>query len=260
MKGLRNRQFVSRIHDLTENLLLPLQSEPVQHKDLRSQKNTGHLALVQSYSEEVQSTSPVHRRASHVEWEAGNRSIHENTEIVAQVGTSHTKSPHTGEDEDGADDEQNTTHNGLVHGCVEGLLSQSDLVHMVTQDTQREDSEGEEIASFVWATKNASQYVGVVLCSSPWLAACKSTSCCPRVEGLTNRREQRYYRGNSVSYQYNCFRERPTYFQKIGLNAMVAAETAGVSSNHMQNTEMHQGRGSSTTYQPATGLRNQQNR
>lgn len=44
-----------------ENLLLPLQSEPIQHKDLSSQKNTGHLALVKSNTEKVQSATPVHR-------------------------------------------------------------------------------------------------------------------------------------------------------------------------------------------------------
>jgi TnpA family transposase len=41
----------------------------------------------------------------------------------------------------------------------------------------------------------------------------------------------------------NILRERPAYFQKIGLNAIVAADTAGVSSNHMQNAEKHQGWG-----------------
>ena len=158
-----------------ENLLLPLQSEPVQHKDLSSQKNTGYLAMVQSNTEEVQSATPVHRRASHVEWEAGNWSIHENTEIVAQVGTSHTKSPHAGENENRANSEHNPTNNGLVHWGVEGLLRQSDLVHMVTQYTQREDSEGKEIAPFVRATKNASQEVVVILCLRPLLADCKST-------------------------------------------------------------------------------------
>jgi hypothetical protein len=67
---------------------------------------------------------------------------------------------------------------------------------MVTENAQREDSEGEEVASFVGATENASQDVAVVLCSSQLLADCKNTVCCPRVGGLTNRHEQRYYRGN----------------------------------------------------------------
>lgn len=41
-------------------ILLPLQGEPVQHKDLGCQKETGNLALVQSNAEEVQSAAPVH--------------------------------------------------------------------------------------------------------------------------------------------------------------------------------------------------------
>lgn len=170
-------ETVSRFLEITtaENLLLPLQSEPVQHKDLSSQKNTSYLALVQSNTEEVQSATPVHRRGCHVEREAGNRSIHENAEVVAQVSTSHTESPHAGENEDRANSEHNPTNNGLVHWGVEGLLRQSDLVHMVTQYTKREDSEGEEIAPSVRATKNASQEVAVILCRRPLLADYTST-------------------------------------------------------------------------------------
>src|SRR4051794_30149389 len=73
-------------------ILLPLQGEPVQHKDLGCQKETGNLALVQSNSEEVQSAAPVHGGAGHVEWEAGNRGIHEDTKVVTKIGASHAQS------------------------------------------------------------------------------------------------------------------------------------------------------------------------
>lgn len=87
------------------SLLLPLQSEPVHHKDLGSQKKTSHLALVQSNAQEVQGASPVHGRAGHVEREAGDGSIHEDSKVVAQVGASHTKSPHARQDKDRANGE-----------------------------------------------------------------------------------------------------------------------------------------------------------
>jgi hypothetical protein len=51
----------------------------------------------------------------------------------------------------------------------------------------------------------------------------------------------------------NILRKRPAYFQKIGLNAIVAADTAGVSSNHMQNAEKHQGFGGELNVQASDG-------
>lgn len=147
-----------------KNLLFPLESEPVHHKDLGSQKKTCHLALVKSNSKEIQGASPVHRRASHVEREAGDRSIHEDTKVVTQVGTSHTKSPHAGQNQHRTGGKQDTADEWLVHWGVEGLLLKSDVVHMVTQDAQREDCKSQEVASSVGSTEKASQDVVVVLC------------------------------------------------------------------------------------------------
>lgn len=153
-----------------KNLLLPLESEPVHHKDLSSQKKTCDLALVQRNSKEIQGASPVHRRAGHVEWEAGDRSIHEDTKVVTQVGASHTKSPHAGQNQHRTDDKQDTADEWLVHWGVEGLLVKGDLVHMITQNAQREDCKCQEVASSVRSTEKASQDVVFVLCWGPWLA------------------------------------------------------------------------------------------
>lgn len=57
-----------------------------------------------------------------------------------------------------------------MHWCVERLLIEGDLVQMVTQNAQREDDKGQEVASFVRATEDARQDVVVVLCDDPLLA------------------------------------------------------------------------------------------
>lgn len=152
------------------HVLLPLKGEPVQHKDLGCQKETSDLALVQSKAEEVQGAAPIHGRASHVEREAGDGGIHEDTKIVTKIGASYTQSPHAGQHQDGADGEQNAADEGLVHRRVERLLIEGDLVEVVTQDAQREDREGQEVASSVRTTEEASQDAVVVLCDDPLLA------------------------------------------------------------------------------------------
>lgn len=139
-----------------KDLLLPLQGKPVDNEDLEGQQETSHLAMVQSNTQEVQGASPVHGRASDIEWESGNGSIHEDAEVVTQVGTSDTQSPHAGKNQNRSPGEQKTAHDGLVDGGIEWLVSQRQLVNVVAQDAQREDGEGEEVASLVWAPKDLS--------------------------------------------------------------------------------------------------------
>lgn len=171
MKGLDGWSVWLTNFGQWHHLLLPLQSEPVHHKDLGSQEKASHLALVQSNTQEVQSASPVHGRAGDVEREASDRSIHEDSKIVTQIGASHTESPHARQDQDRANGEQNTTDEGLVYRSVEWLLVEGDLVDMITQNAQREDGKGQEVASSVRTAENASQDVVVVLCLRPVLAA-----------------------------------------------------------------------------------------
>lgn len=122
-EGAIDSQFSSRNASNIDYLLFPAKSEPVQDKDLGSQKNTRNLAVVQCNTKEVQGATPVHRRAGYVEREPGDGSIHENAEVVAKVGTRHTKSPHAGENQDGTDSKQDTSNDGLVDRSVEGLVS-----------------------------------------------------------------------------------------------------------------------------------------
>ena len=59
-----------------ENLLLPLESKPVQDEDLTRQNDTSHLAMVERNTQKIQGASPVHRRAGDVEGEASDGGIH----------------------------------------------------------------------------------------------------------------------------------------------------------------------------------------
>lgn len=111
--------------------------------------------MVQSNTEEVESAAPVHRRASHVEGETGDRSVHEDTEVVTKVCSSHTEGPHAGENQDRTDSEQDPSNDGLMHRGVEGLVCQGELVDMVTEDSERKDRECKCVAAIVGASKDA---------------------------------------------------------------------------------------------------------
>lgn len=91
----------------TGYLLLPLESEPVQDEDLSRQGNPSHLTVIKSHSQEVQGASPVHGRAGDIEREASDGGIHQDSEVVSKVGARDTKSIHAGQNEDGANAEEN---------------------------------------------------------------------------------------------------------------------------------------------------------
>lgn len=144
-------------------LLLPLESEPVQDEDLGRQEDTRHLALVESNAQEVQSTAPVHGGTSNVEGEAGDRRIHQDTEVVAKVGAGDTEGIHAGQDEDGAEGEEKAAEDGLVHRGIIRLVFQGHLVDMVSQNSQTEDGDSEEVAAVVGVTEYTSQEVTPIL-------------------------------------------------------------------------------------------------
>lgn len=121
--------------------------------------------MVQSNTEEVQSATPVHWRASHIEGKAGDRCVHEDTEVVTKISAGHTKSPHAGENQNRANSEQDTTNDGLVHRGIEGLVCQGKLINMVTENSEREDGKGEEVAAIACASKDAGQEVVTVFCN-----------------------------------------------------------------------------------------------
>lgn len=122
--------------------------------------------MVQSNAKEIQGASPVHWRAGDIEREPNDRSVHENTEVVAKISARHPEGPHAGENKNGANSEQHTANQRLVNRRIERLVSQSQLVDMVTENPEREDGESKEVATLVRASEDASQEVIVVLFST----------------------------------------------------------------------------------------------
>lgn len=145
-----------------EHLLLPPESKPVQDEDLGRQDDPGHLAVVESNSQEVQGASPVHRRAGHVERKPRDGGIHQDSKVVSEVGTGDAQGIHAGQDENGAGAKEHTAQYRLVHRGVVGLVSQGQLVKVVAQDAQRKDGECEGVASIVRVTEYTSQEVVAV--------------------------------------------------------------------------------------------------
>lgn len=188
-----------------EHLLLPLESEPVQNEDLGRQKDASHLTVVKGDSQEVQSASPIHRRTGDVEGKARDGGIHQDTEVVSEVGSGDAKGIHAGQNEDRAGGKKGRAQERLVHRGVVGLISQGQLVEMVTEDAQREDGKGEKVASIVGATEYTSQVVVPIFYSMKtpkWhehllsttnmaCVCCRCCRCCRSFQCLGKEREWR---------------------------------------------------------------------
>lgn len=138
------------------NLLLPLQGKPVEDKNLESQKQAGDFAVVQRSRQEAHRAAPVHGGAGHIERKAGDGGVHQDTKVVPEVRASDTESPHARDDKGISDSEKPVGNVRLVHGLVIWLVLQGIEVQMVTEDSQGEDGDGEEIAAIV----RASEYAG----------------------------------------------------------------------------------------------------
>lgn len=98
---------------------------------------------------------------------------------------------------------------------VKWLLVQGIVVEIITENTETEYHHGQSIATVIWRTKDFSQEVGVVLCTS---SALQEVSFHRRYHTLTS---------NDARQSQSLFHcTGPlTHFQKIGLKAMEAAET-----------------------------------
>ena len=145
------------------HLLFPPKSEPIQDEDLGRQNDARHLAPIESDSQEVQSASPVHGGTGDAEGESGDGGIHQDTKVVSKVGAGYSQGIHAGQDKDGADGEKEAAKNRLVHRGIVGLVFQGHLVDMVSQDSQAEDGDGEEVAAVVGIAEYTSQNVTPIL-------------------------------------------------------------------------------------------------
>lgn len=76
------------------------QGNLVHHKDNTSQDNARWLAEPECTAEETHGAAVIHWCIRHVKGESGDHVIHEDAEIVAEVGARDSESPHRREYED----------------------------------------------------------------------------------------------------------------------------------------------------------------
>ena len=88
--------------------------------------------------------------------------IHQDPKVVSQIGSSHAQRPHTRKHQQLSEPEDRSAKNGLVQLGRQGLRVESRLEEMVTEDTEREDGEGEGVTAIVGGAEDASEDVLVV--------------------------------------------------------------------------------------------------
>lgn len=86
--------------DLRREWILELQRDLVHHKDQAAEHDARRLAIPQCGAQETHRAAVVHRRAADIERKSSHDLVHQDAEVVAQVGTRNTKGPHTGKDKD----------------------------------------------------------------------------------------------------------------------------------------------------------------
>lgn len=116
--------------------LFPLQGNPIQDKDLGGQQKPCYFSIIQGDRKETHGTTPVHGSAGDIEWKAGDGSIHQDAEVIAQVRSGHPKRPHTRENENIARGEQSIRNVGLMNGLVVRLVCQGAGVKVVAVDAK----------------------------------------------------------------------------------------------------------------------------
>jgi hypothetical protein len=82
-------------------------------------------------------------------WNCGSQTyhwcIHQDTEVITQIGTSYAQGVHAGENEEVAKEEEwnaGIFDEGLEEKWVRGLVRQALIVDIVPDDAQREDGHG----------------------------------------------------------------------------------------------------------------------
>jgi len=136
--------------DLGGEGVFEAEGDLVYREDQRSKKDARWLAVPQSSTQEAHRRTVVHGRTSDVEREAGDDLVHQNAEVVAEVGPRDAEGPHGGQDEDVAagdeDDGQALREEGL-EGWMAGLVPERSLVEGVPDDAEGEDGGSEAIAA-----------------------------------------------------------------------------------------------------------------
>lgn len=130
-------------------------SNGVHGEDKDGDQDAGWFGEPQGGSQEGEGGAVVHWVVGDIEWEVGDSVVHEDAKVVAQVGASDTEGPHGGQNEDVAPGEAGSAQSleqWLVKIWTHWLLAQCLLIQIVSEDTQREDGSGQNVAAQVSVT------------------------------------------------------------------------------------------------------------
>jgi hypothetical protein len=168
----------------------------------------------------------VHRGIGDVEREPGDTTVHQDSEVIAEIGTSETQGPHAGDYENIPCQEE--TYSGILYSIrlqdVEcGLVSESLLVKIVSDDAQREDNDGKEVAAVTGITaEELGEDFVVVFCRAELETVSRVKV---RVCTLTRNNAIPTKLAIVATETSTSVMEASTYFQKMGLNVMETAAT-----------------------------------
>lgn len=136
--------------DASRERVLEAKRNKVDHQHLDGQEHTGRLSVPERRSEEAQGRAVVHWRIGNVEGEAGDAGIHQDTEVVAEIGAGEAEGPHTGDNENISGEEE-PDGDVLDESCLEiwvsWLATEGLLVEVVAEDAEGEDGCSEEVAA-----------------------------------------------------------------------------------------------------------------
>lgn len=158
--------------DLTGERLLELQSNRVHERHEGSDEKTSGLGVPQRRGQETQGGSVVHGVVGNVKGESSNSLAHEDAEVVSKVGSSNTEGVHGSEHQHVAGNKEQDSkglHNVNIGDRKKdgsGLLRQGLMVEVVSEDTEGEDGDSQQVTSSFGTSGNLSQKVSVVLGTS----------------------------------------------------------------------------------------------
>lgn len=178
-----------------QDILLELQSSHINRQNLACESDSSRFSIKQCRSQEAHCTPIIHGRSRDVEWETRDRLIHQDAEVVAEIGARDAQGPGAGKDKGVAGSEEGVSEEREVERGVVGLGVESGFVpvakawlareveeeegmermlsaemrrfdsQIITEQTEREDCQGQGIASPEGvAIEKPSEKLVVVLC------------------------------------------------------------------------------------------------
>ncbi|KAL1842236.1 hypothetical protein VTJ49DRAFT_5714 [Mycothermus thermophilus] len=163
--GLRALLITLGVDGLGEGVL-ELDGDEVHGQDVQRQKEAGGLAVQEGSAEEAHGRAIVHRGVGDVEGEARHDAVHEDPEVVAQVGAGDAQLVGGRDDEDVADGQEgigDVLGQVRLEGWVRGLVAQGALIEVVAEEAEREDGDGEGVAcQLAVAPEEAGEELGAV--------------------------------------------------------------------------------------------------